>query len=88
MLHALITAIVIAFAEYAFGVGVMAGWIVSAFYIGREHAQAEYRAIEHYYGGLRGNGPWWIGFQRRAWTGKGLFDWLGPLFVVVAYGRF
>jgi hypothetical protein len=55
-----------------------------AFFLGREIAQAEYRNIEHNYGGRRANMPWWGGFQPRAWTSKGLLDWVLPAAVVVA----
>lgn len=53
-----------------------------ALFIGREFTQAEYRAIEHYYGGLRANAPWFAGFEPRAWSLKSLLDWLLPLLAV------
>tara|TARA_R110000868_G_C10960758_1_gene768465 strand:+ start:1000 stop:1275 length:276 start_codon:yes stop_codon:yes gene_type:complete len=49
----------------ALGVGLFAG---------REHAQAEYRWIEHYGSGRRANMPWYGGFQPKAWTGKAVLD--------------
>ena len=57
----------------------------SAFFIGREIAQAEYRNIEHFYGGKRANMPWYGGFQKQAWTAKGLLDWILPTVVTVTF---
>jgi len=50
----------------------------SAFYLGREITQAEYRYIEAH-GRKRANCPWWCGFMPEAWTLKGLLDWILPL---------
>lgn len=55
--------------------GAVAG---SFYFIGREYAQAEYRNIEQNYGGLRRNMPYWGGLQPRAWTIKGLLDFILP----------
>ncbi len=55
----------------------------SALFIGREHAQAEYRWIEQLGGHLRANMPWYGGFDPRAWNWSSLFDWLVPLVVCV-----
>ena len=52
----------------------------SAFYAGREAAQAEYRYIEAH-GGKREDCPWWCGFAPSAWTAKSLLDCLLPLAV-------
>ena len=52
------------------------------FYIGREHAQAEYRYIEAH-GRKRANCPWWCGFMPEAWTMKGVMDFLLPIIVVM-----
>lgn len=61
------------------------GAAAGAFYfIGREIAQAEYRAIYNYYGRKRANAPWWCGFERRAWTRKSVLDWAAPSLAVVA----
>lgn len=60
-----------------------AGAAAGAFYfIGREIAQAEYRNIESNYGGKRANMPWCGGIQRRAWTRKGMLDWIFPSIAV------
>jgi len=50
----------------------------SAFFVGREHAQAEYRVIEHFYEGKRANMPWYGGFEPRGWDIKSMFDWILP----------
>ncbi len=55
-----------------------------AFYLGREHAQAEYRYIEAH-GGHRADCPWWCGFAPSAWTLKGLLDFLLPLAVATVF---
>lgn len=64
-------------------------WIGAAaasfYFIGREYAQAEYRLIYTHYGNKRANAPWWCGFERRAWTRKGMLDWVVPSIVVVAF---
>lgn len=57
--------------------------LATAFYCGREHAQAEQRVISKYYGNKRANSPWWSGFEQRAWTAKGMLDWALPLLVLV-----
>jgi hypothetical protein len=62
-------------------VGAAAG---SFYFVGREYAQAEYRNIEHNYGGLRKNMPYWGGLQPRAWTLKGLLDFILPSLGCVA----
>ena len=53
----------------------------SAFYIGREITQAEYRVIEQFYDGKRANMPWYGGFEPRAWELKSLLDWILPTVV-------
>jgi len=82
MIHTLITLSLSALA-WPFGWHAEAAAISAAFYCGREHAQAEYRAIKSFYGGKRANAPWWCGFERRAWSTKAMIDWLGPLVVAI-----
>ncbi|WP_347303266.1 hypothetical protein V5740_01180 [Croceibacterium sp. TMG7-5b_MA50] len=54
--------------------------LASAYFIGRELAQAEYRWIELYGAGRRANMPWWGPFDPRVWQRKDQFvDWLAPL---------
>ena len=61
--------------------GAVAG---SFYFIGREYAQAEYRNIEQHYGGFRRNMPYWGGMEPRAWTLKGLLDFILPSITVTA----
>lgn len=82
MIHAMI-AMAIAAAAWPLGFHSEAATLAAAFYCGREHAQAENRAIKSFYGGKRENSPWWCGFELRAWNAKSLLDWLGPIAVVV-----
>lgn len=51
------------------------------FFIGREHAQAEYRNIEKNYAGKRLNMPWWGGFELKAWDLKSMLDWILPTII-------
>ena len=54
--------------------------IASAYFLGREVAQAEYRWIELYGGGLRSHMPWWGPLDLRVWaTADQWLDWIGPL---------
>lgn len=56
------------------------GALASCYFIGREVAQAEYRWIEAFGGGLRANMPWHAVFDPRVWqTPDQLADWLGPV---------
>jgi len=82
MIHSLIT---LALAALAWPVGLHAevAAMAAAFYCGREHAQAEYRAIKSFYGGKRANSPWWCGFERRAWNSKSMMDCLVAAAVAV-----
>jgi hypothetical protein len=61
-------------------IGAAAG---SFYFIGREYAQAEQRNIEANYGGRRANMPYWGGLELRAWTLKGLTDFIYPSTAVV-----
>lgn len=83
MIHAL-TTMAMASVAWILGFHVEVAALIAAFYCGREHAQAEYRAIKSFYGGKRANAPWWCGFEPRAWGIKSLLDWLGPLMVAAA----
>lgn len=83
MIHALITLALASFAWFG-GMHAEVAAMSAAFYIGRENAQAEYRAIKSFYGGKRANAPWLCGFDIRVWDIKSLLDWLGPLMVAAA----
>ena len=54
----------------------------AALFIGREHAQAEYRWIDTLGHGRRDLLPWYGGFSLSAWGWSSLFDWLVPAVVV------
>ena len=54
--------------------------LASAYFIGRELTQAEYRWIEVYGHGLRANMPWWGPFDLRVWPKLDQWvDWMAPL---------
>lgn len=78
MLHTLIVLLVGA-TLFPLGIYQEGMFLMSAFYIGREHSQAEYRSITTYYGSKRSNAPWWCGFEPRVWNKKSLLDWVSPL---------
>jgi hypothetical protein len=61
-------------------VGAAAG---SFYFVGREYAQAEYRNIEHNYDGRRANMPYFGGLELRAWTLKGVLDFVLPSLAVI-----
>lgn len=82
MIHTLIT-VAITTVAWFFGWHQAAAVITAALYIGREHAQAEYRTIYKNYGNRRDIAPWWCGFELRAWNTKSLLDWIGPLIITV-----
>lgn len=82
MAHVVITA-AMTIAAYFFGLHVYASLAAACFYTGREHAQAEPRVISKYYGNKRANAPWWCGFERRAWTAKGILDWVIPVTIFI-----
>lgn len=80
-------AILIQFLLSFFGMWVGAA-AATGYYLGREMAQAEYRVIEDFYDGKRANMPWWGAFQRRAWTKKGMLDWILPAAAVILVAYF
>jgi hypothetical protein len=55
----------------------------SAFFVGREHAQAEYRVIQKFYEGKRANMPWYGGFEPRGWDIKSMLDWILPTVITM-----
>lgn len=88
MIHAALALLVQA------AIGLLTGnwWAGAAFgvglYIGREHAQAEYRWIERYGFGVRANMPWHGGFQGRVWTIKSVVDAIAPAAAVIFVAYF
>lgn len=81
MIHALIT-FIICIVIFLIKLPFILFFFPVMFYVGREHAQAEYRYIASH-GGKRANCPSWCGFLPSAWTRKGLSDFLFPLIVAV-----
>jgi hypothetical protein len=60
--------------------------LACGYFIGREISQAEYRWIEHFGAGLRGNLPWWGAFDPRAWPrADQLADVIGPVAATVPF---
>lgn len=58
--------------------------LACGYFMGRELAQAEYRWIEEFGGGLRANMPWWGAFDGRVWPKADQWaDWIGPLVVTL-----
>lgn len=52
----------------------------SAYFLGREVAQAEYRWIEQFGNGLRANMPWWGPLDLRVWPKLDQWvDWMAPI---------
>jgi hypothetical protein len=76
---AVIMQIVIGIVSGNWWAGAAAG---SFYFVGREYAQAEYRNIEQNYEGSRANMPWYGGMELRAWTLKGVTDFVFPAIVV------
>lgn len=60
----------------------------SAFFLGREHAQAEYRVIQKFYEGKRANMPWYGGFEPRGWNMKSMLDWILPTVLTIAISSY
>ena len=84
LIHPIAALIITALAHY-YGHGLIGASIVSAFFAGREHAQAEYKWIEHYGWGRRANLRWWNAFDSRVWDTHSWF-WNLALPVALAFG--
>jgi hypothetical protein len=78
---ALVIQAIIGLASGDWWTGAAAG---SFYFVGREYAQAEYRNIEANYHGRRSLMPYFGGLEPRAWTLKGLLDWILPSLTVTA----
>ncbi len=57
-------------------------------FVGREHAQAEYRWIETFGSHRRAYMPWWGGFDLRVWKADAWLDWIFPAIVTVTPALF
>lgn len=83
MIHGLITVVWLLFC-YITGLNDLY-LVLACFFIGREIAQAEQRVISQYYGNNRVNARWYRGLEERAWTKKGLMDFVIPWLVTLCY---
>lgn len=62
--------------------------LASAYFVGREIAQAEYRWIETLGHGLRADMPWWGPFDPRVWPKADQWvDWIGPVITTCGLAR-
>ena len=90
MTHILITLAAQTLVGLLYGRWFLGGLVFSAFYLGRELTQAEYRWISALGQGRRANMPWWGGFDFHVWNMKSATDALGPvlasLMLVAAVG--
>ena len=69
-----------------FQLSIVGAVLISAFFAGREHAQAEYRWIEHYGNGKRANMKWWNAFEPRVWNFHSWFwNLAAPIGVVFGF---
>lgn len=83
MVHGLMTIVCLLF---CYVTGLNSLYIVPVcFFVAREIAQAEQRVISQYYNNKRANAPWYCGFEKRAWTKKGLIDWFIPWILTLCY---
>jgi hypothetical protein len=82
MIHSLIAAALQVVVGLLTGDWLTGGAFAVGFYVGREHAQAEYRWIERYAGGARTLMPWWGGFDHRVWGRKSVLDFALPAIAV------
>lgn len=58
--------------------------LAMGFFFGREHSQAEYKAISTDFNGKRANMPWYAGFNPKYWSLDGKLDILFPILACVA----
>lgn len=79
LLHAALAVIIQASCGLALDMWGAGGAIGCAWFIAREHTQAEYRWISQFGAEKRANMPWWGGFDWRAWNLPSLLDWFVPV---------
>ena len=84
MIHAVIT-IIFCVVIFFLKIPSILFFLPAAFYLGREIAQAEYRYIEEYCERKRKKMPWYAIFLSKAWTLKGILDWILPLLVSIVF---
>jgi len=73
------------FAGEYFGYGWVSGFAAIWFFIGREHAQAEYRWIERFGSGMRKNMPWYASFDYSKWDAHS-FWWNMVIPIIIFWG--
>lgn len=63
-------------------------FLPAAFYLGREHSEAEYRYMKSHHT-TRAESPWYMGWLPESWTLDAVLDFLIPLVVcfIVFYAR-
>jgi hypothetical protein len=84
--HNIAAIILVAIATY-FGHGYEMAIGITAFFIGREEAQAEERYINRFANRKRANAPWYCGFIPKAWNLDSLvLDMILPS--ILAFGTF
>ncbi|MFA5493260.1 MAG: hypothetical protein WC247_00665 [Porticoccaceae bacterium] len=81
--HSVITLFVQALFGLLFDNWVIGAVLAVCFWLGREHAQAEYRWMRLFGNGTRASMPWYGGFDPKAWDKDGLFDWLVPIVAAI-----
>jgi hypothetical protein len=79
--HLLIALAVQAAVGFATGNWWIGAALMSGVLMGREHAQAEYKWIEHYGQGRRANLPWWGWADPRVWD---VHSWFWNLSLPIA----
>ncbi|MDC8753325.1 hypothetical protein OIK40_01560 [Erythrobacter sp. sf7] len=83
--HTLVALVILALVGWLTKNWWAAAALPSGYFIGREVAQAEYRWIETFGGGLRANMPWHAVFDLRLWESSDqIADWLGPVAACIA----
>lgn len=80
MIHALLT-LIFCILVWLLNLPILLYFLPTAFYLGREFTQAEYRYISTYGNGKRANMPWYGGFLPKVWNTKSILDWVLPLIV-------
>lgn len=82
MIHAVFAAAMTLMLGMTLGQWIVGAVFAAAFYMGREHAQAEHRWIEIYGGGRRANMPWYGGFDPKVWNLKSVTDFAAPALIL------
>lgn len=83
ILHAAIAVFLQLSVFVAIGNPWIGGLLACTWWVAREHTQAEYKWIERYGSGKRGNMPWWGGFDYRVWDTGSVLDWVVPVVACV-----